>query len=145
MSGKYDEIINLPHHVSCRHPPMPMSDRAAQFSPFAALNGYDDAITEAKRLTDQKHELSDDEAASLDHKLQFLSDMLKDQPELTVSYFVPDKTKQGGSYSTKIGHLKKINIAERWIQFADGTKIEMDYISKIEGDQFHDMEVNDSP
>lgn len=123
MTGKYDDIINLPRPVSSKHPPMPMSDRAAQFSPFAALTGYDEAVMEIGRLTDRKHELNDEEIAALNQKLQFLSEHLKEHPTVTVTFFVPDAKKAGGSYTTKTRRLKKIDTVDRWIQLDDGTKI----------------------
>lgn len=123
MTGKYDDIINLPRPVSSKHPPMPMSDRAAQFSPFAALTGYDEAVMEIGRLTDRKHDLNDEEIAALNQKLQFLSEHLKEHPTVTVTFFVPDAKKAGGSYTTKTRRLKKIDTVDRWIQLDDGTKI----------------------
>ena len=128
MTGKYDDIINLPRPVSSKHPPMPISDRAAQFSPFAALTGYDEAVMEIGRLTDRKHELNDEEIAALNQKLQFLSEHLKEHPTVTVTFFVPDAKKAGGSYTTKTRRLKKIDTVDRWIQLDDGTKIPIDDI-----------------
>ena len=132
MTGKYDDIINLPRPVSSKHPPMPMSDRAAQFSPFAALTGYDEAVMETGRLTDRKRELNDEEIAALNQKLQFLSEPLEEHPTITVTYFVPDAKKTGGSYATKTRRLKKIDTFERWIQLDDGSKIPIDDITNIE-------------
>ena len=113
MSDDYKDIINLPHHVSSKRPQMPMLDRAAQFSPFAALTGYDDAIHETGRLTDEKIDLSEEEKEALDRKQQILMERLGDHPALTVTYFVPDAKKSGGAYVTKSGNLKKIDEFER--------------------------------
>ena len=132
MTEKYDDIINLPRPVSSKHPPMPMSDRAAQFSPFAALTGYDEAVMETGRLTDRKRELNDEEIAALNQKLQFLSEHLEEHPTITVTYFVPDAKKTGGSYATKTRRLKKIDTVDRWIQLDDGAKIPIDDITNIE-------------
>ena len=107
--GKYDDIINLPHHVSSIHPHMPMIDRAAQFQPFRALVGYEDAVHETARLTDERVELTEDEKALLDTKLQKLADSLSCQPQVTVTWFQPDKRKTGGAYVTTTGQLKKID------------------------------------
>ena len=96
MQDPYEDIMDLPHHVSATRPQMPMSDRAAQFSPFAALTGYDEAIKETGRLTDTKQELSEETKATLDHKQQYLMEMLAVQPEVTITYFVPDERKVGG-------------------------------------------------
>lgn len=136
MTGKYDDIINLPRPVSSKHPPMPMSDRAAQFSPFAALTGYDEAVMETGRLTDRKRELNDEEIAALNQKLQFLSEHLEEHPTITVTYFVPDAKKTGGSYATKTRRLKKIDTFERWIQLDDGVKIPIDNIVHIDATPF---------
>ena len=96
MMDLYDDIINLPHHVSERHPQMSMYNRAAQFAPFAALAGHDSAITEAARLTDAEQELPESEAEILDRKLARLQTMEEKTP-VTVTYFVPDSRKDGGS------------------------------------------------
>lgn len=132
MTGKYDDIINLPRPASRKHPPMPMSDRAAQFSPFAALTGYDEAVMETGRLTNRKRELNDEEIAALNQKLQFLSEHLKEHPTVTVTFFIPDAKKTGGSYATKTRRLKKIDTFERWIQLDDGVKIPIDDIASID-------------
>ena len=96
---QYDDIIDLPHHVSSRHPQMSMTDRAAQFSPFAALTGYGDAVREKARLTEQKPDLSEEERAELDYKLQMACgpDSEGERPEVRITYFVPDRKKAGGS------------------------------------------------
>ena len=139
MSDDYEDIINLPHHVSSKRPQMPMIDRAAQFSPFAALTGYDDAIYETGRLTDEKIDLSEDEKEALDRKQQFLLEKLDECPELTVTYFVPDEKKSGGAYVTKSGNLKKIDAIERWMQLTDGTRIPLDDVADIESELFRDL------
>lgn len=138
MKGKtnYEDIINLPHHVSSKRPQMSMLDRAAQFSPFAALTGYDDAIHETGRLTDEKIDLSEEEKEALDRKQQILMEKLGDHPALTVTYFVPDARKV---YLTKIGNLKKIDEYERWMMLTDGTKIPLDDVADIESELFRDM------
>ena len=120
MSDDYKDIINLPHHVSSKRPQMPMLDRAAQFSPFAALTGYDDAVHETGRLTDEKIDLSEEEKEALDRKQQILMERLGDHPALTVTYFVPDAKKSGGAYVTKSGNLKKIDEFERLMMLMDG-------------------------
>lgn len=139
MKDLYEDIINLPHHVSSKRPQMPMFDRAAQFSPFAALTGYDDAIHETGRLTDEKIDLSEEEKETLDRKQQFLLEMLDDHPALTVTYFVPDAKKAGGAYVTKSGKLKKIDSIERRMQLTDGTRIPLDDVADIESELFRDL------
>ncbi len=102
-SNKYDEILSLPHHVSKTRPQMPMSDRAAQFAPFAALTGYDSAIKETGRLTDEKIELDEEALTALDMKYQLLMDVFDDAPEVTITFFQPDERKAGGKYASQVG------------------------------------------
>ena len=129
--NEYDDIIDLPRPKS-KHEPMSMSDRAAQFSPFAALTGYGDAISETARLTDRRIELSEEERAELDYKLQYLSTL--DSPTVTVTYFVPDGRKSGGAYVTHTGTLKRVDELERALLFADGTSVETDEVVEIESE-----------
>ena len=127
---KYDDIINLPHHVSTTHPQMSRQDRAAQFSPFAALTGYDAAVKETARLTDRRMELDEYEKTALDEKLK---EALKyPEEEITITYFRPDERKAGGSYLTVRSKVRKIKESERLIVLEDGTKIPLDDISEIE-------------
>lgn len=123
MRGKYDDIINLPHHVSTTRPPMPMSDRAAQFSPFAALSGYGDAVKETARQTTKRIELAEDARAALEEKIRFLADTLSDGPTVEITYFQPDKKKSGGAYVTAVGIVKRIDDVERTIIMRDGLRI----------------------
>ena len=127
----YDDIINLPHHVSRNHPQMSMRDRAAQFSPFAALVGYEDAVAETGCLTVEKRELSATEQAELNQRLCFLAEHLKDQPKVSIEYFVPDERKSGGAYRAVNGSIKKINLTERVITMSSGESIRMDDIMSI--------------
>lgn len=135
----YEDIINLPHHVSKTRPQMSMLDRAAQFSPFAALTGYDAAIKETGRLTDEKIELDEDTKAALDMKQAYLIEMIDEQPEITVTYFLPDERKSGGAYVTVTGNLKRFDEYERLLILTDGKKIPMDDIADIESDLFRGM------
>ncbi len=139
MRNPYEDIINLPHHVSKTHPQMSMQDRAAQFSPFAALTGYDDAIDETARLTGRKLELGEEAKEILDRKLQYLGSIISEQPEISVTYFVPDEKKDGGSYTTATGCLKRIDEYERLLLFTDGTRISLDEILDINSDVFSDF------
>lgn len=139
MSSPYEDIINLPHHVSSKRPQMSMRDRAAQFSPFAALTGYDDAIQETGRLTEEKIELDEEAKDFLDRKQQYLLEHIQEAPALTVTYFVPDERKSGGKYRTKSGHLRKIDEIERFMQFSDGTKIPLNYVIEIDSELFSDV------
>ena len=137
---KYDEIIKLPHHVSKTRPQMPMSDRAAQFAPFAALTGYDSAIKETGRLTDEKIELDEEALTALNMRYQLLMDILDDAPEVTITYFQPDERKAGGEYVSVIGAVKKVDDFERLITMQDGTKIPMDDVLSIDGELFSSLE-----
>ena len=140
MSGKYDDIIGLPHPTSSKHPRMPISERAAIFSPFAALSGHSAALAETARLTDQKIELDEDTKAELDRKQAILREHLTEQPEITVTWFQPDERKDGGAYLTTTGRLKKIDQVERALFLLDGTKIPLDDVAAIESDYFQDQE-----
>ena len=136
MNNRYNEIINLPHHVSKTRPQMPMSDRAAQFAPFAALTGYDAAIKETGRLTDEKIEMDEEALNILNMKFQILVDSLDDEPEVTFTYFKPDERKAGGAYIEVTGTVKKVDDFERLIVMQNGTKLPMDDILNIEGEIF---------
>ncbi len=136
MKDQYSDIINLPHHVSKTRPQMSELERAAQFSPFAALTGYDAAISETGRLTDEKIELGEETKAVLDMKQQYILDMISDQPEITVTYFIPDTKKSGGAYVSVTGNLKRIDEYERLMLLTTGEKIPLDDIMDIESDLF---------
>lgn len=140
MNGKYDEIMGLPHHVSKTRPQMPMSDRAAQFAPFAALTGYDAAIKETGRLTDEWIELDVEALSALDMKYQLLIEALDEAPEVTITYFQPDERKAGGKYVSAVGTVKKIDDFERRITMRDGTRIPMDDVLSIDGELFSSLE-----
>ncbi|MCC2174838.1 hypothetical protein AAAV73_14175 [Hominicoprocola fusiformis] len=137
---KYREIIGLPHPVSKTRPQMPMSDRAAQFAPFAALTGYDSAIKETGRLTDERIELDEEALTTLDMKYQLLMDALDDEPEVTITYFQPDERKTGGKYVSATGAVKKVDDFERRIIMQDGLKILMDDVLSIDGELFTSLE-----
>ena len=132
----YEDIINLPHHVSPTRPRMSMSDRAAQFSPFTALSGFEDAIHETTRLTNQKIELDENAKAILDEKLRLLAETIEDHPRAAVTYFLPDKKKSGGEYVTTAGVIKKIDSIQREVVMLDGARIPVDDILDIAGDLF---------
>lgn len=129
--GKYDDIIHLPHHVSITRPHMPMTDRAAQFMPFRALTGYEDAVRETARYTDERIELTEDEKALLDMRLQKLADEISNQPKMTLTYFRPDKKKAGGAYICVTGQLKKIDDHEGYLILTGGERILIEDILEI--------------
>ena len=128
MNNRYDEIMGLPHHVSTTRPQMPLSDRAAQFAPFAALTGYDSAIKETGRLTDERIELDEEALTALDRKYQLLIEALDDAPEVTIIYFQPDERKAGGQYVSATGTVKKVDTFGRRILLQDGTRIPLDSV-----------------
>lgn len=132
--SRYDDILNLPHPVSKRHPQMKATDRAAQFSPFAALTGYEAAVKETARSTTEKVELDENAKEALDRKLTFLKEHLSDRPEVSVTYFVPDEKKAGGRYTTAEGVLKKINEHERCLVLEGGEEIQIEAIFEITQD-----------
>jgi len=140
LKTKYEEIINLPHHVSKTRPQMPMSDRAAQFAPFAALTGYDSAIKETGRLTAEKIELDEEALTALNMRYQLLMDALDEEPKVEITYFEPDARKAGGEYVSVIGAVKKVDDFERLITVQDGTKIPMDDVLSIDGELFSSLE-----
>lgn len=123
--NKYDNIINLPHHVSKTRKPMSLYNRAAQFAPFAALTGYDDAIKETARLTEQKIELSDELKNMLNQKIKLIIENIKLQPEVVITYFVHDNKKSGGVYKTISGNVKRIDEVEKCIIFTNKLKIKV--------------------
>lgn len=136
MSGKYDDIIHLPRPVSGRRAPMTLLDRAAQFSPFAALTGYDAAIQETGRLTEGYITLTDSAMEALNERLQLIRETLAEQPEVTVTYFKPDDRKCGGKYISVTGAVRKIDMYYKGIIMTDGTEILFDYIYAITGELF---------
>ena len=121
--SRYDDIINLPHHVSTNHPRMSMHDRAAQFAPFAALVGYDDAVTETARLTESRPELDEQEQRELNARLCELADHIQDHSEVRIKYFVPDERKSGGAIVEVCGAVKKLVAADKTIVLDNGTVI----------------------
>lgn len=134
---RYDDIINLPHHVSKVHPRMTMQSRAAQFSPFAALTGYDAAVRETERLTDARIELDDSEKERLAQRLQMLIESEDNSIEARFTWFQPDGRKAGGQYITKSGILEAYDALKRSILLEDGTRIPLDDLYRIDAALFH--------
>jgi len=136
----YSKIISLPHHQSATRKRMSNYDRAAQFAPFAALTGHDEAIKETARLTDDYMEMGEDRLGELSAKIQLLIDKLSEQPEITVVYFIPDVRKSGGSYAEKTGIVRIIDEYERKLVFYDGDKILIDRVADFKGEIFSQLE-----
>ena len=139
MSGPYDDIIHLSRPTSARHPRMPISDRAAIFSPFAALTGHAAAIQETARLTDQRMELDEDTRAELDRKQKILMDHIADQPEVTITWFCPDEKKSGGAYVVSMGRLKKVDDVAGTLKLADETTIPLNEIVDLQCNLFRGL------
>lgn len=140
MTGSYDDIIRLPHPVSRRHPQMTMAGRAAQFSSFAALSGYEDAVRETARETDRRIELSEDAKARLNEKLRFLADLREARPSAAFTCFVPDERKAGGAYVVRTGFIRRIDEFARTVQLTDGTFFSIDDIYEIDSESFRDSD-----
>ena len=132
MSGQYDDIIRLPHPDSPKHPRMSLYDRAAQFSPFATLTGHSAAIAETGRLTDRRVELDEYEMTRVDAELQHLQELLPGRPTASITHFVPDERKNGGSYQTVTREVKRIDAVNGVIQMADRQCIPIADVFSIE-------------
>ena len=139
MTDQYDDIINLPHHVSSTRPRMSAIDRAAQFSPFAALTGYDVSIKESARLTGERLELDDSQKEDIGDKLRFVMEQLDTDTEIRITYFLPDTRKAGGEYVTVSGAVKKIDEYERMIILIDGKQIPIDEVIDVDCDVFEEL------
>ena len=135
----YEDIINLPHHVSPTRPRMSRADRAAQFSPFAALSGYGDAVQETARLTNQRIELDEGAKAALDEKLRLLAEVIEDRPEAAITYFLPDRKKAGGEYVTATGQVKKVDAVAQELVMANGRIIPIADIIEVESRLFQTL------
>ena len=133
---QYDDIINMPHHVSEKHPQMSLYMRSAQFAPFAALTGYEEVVKETARQVENKIEIDEELKEILDSKLQIILENLQLKPELSFTYFVPDLKKDGGEYITVCGIVKKIDIHNQLIYLVNNTKIPIDDIIDISGNIF---------
>lgn len=134
--GNYDDIIDLPHHVSETHPPMSRVDRAAQFSPFAALTGYDAAVRETARVTERRIELDEGVKAELNARLNCILEHLPEHPQVSITYFVPDEKKSGGAYRTVTGAVRKLDSFAKTLTLVDGTVVPMEEMVHVEGNLF---------
>ena len=132
LDNKYIDIINLPHHVSKKHPQMSLEERAAQFAPFAALTGYDDEIQETGRLTTVKKEINEELKLILDNKLQTIKKNIECKPKITCTYFVPDLNKEGGKYAKYTGNVVKIDEYNKTLIFENKLYIPISEVSEID-------------
>lgn len=133
-TGKYDDIIKLPHHVSKKHPQMSLEARSAQFAPFSPLTGYEDAVHEMARLTSDRIEIEEDVKLILNNKLKKLQEQINNKPTVTFTYFIPDVKKDGGKYITVTGNVEKIDKYRKLIILENKTAIPISEIIEIEGD-----------
>jgi len=131
----YEDIVDLPHHVSKKHPQPTMADRAARFAPFAAITGYEEMVLEEARVTDEFLELDEGTKSVLNAKLQMVQELLPEQPEITFTYFKPDEKKAGGAYVTVTGTVKRIDEYEQLVIMTDGLKIPINHIFEIESER----------
>ena len=131
-TNNYEDIIDLPHHVSANRPHMSVYDRAAQFSPFAALKGYDDEIDEAARFTEEKIDLDGARAEELNEKLLLLTEQVSARPKIQLTYFRPDGKKSGGEYITKEDCLRKVDVYNRKLLMESGLAVAFDDIFDIQ-------------
>lgn len=135
----YEDIVNLPRHISKVHPQATMADRAARFSPFAAISGYEDMVKEAARVTEARIDITDATKELLNEKLNMIIEFLDEEPEVTITYFEPDKKKDGGAYISITGTVKRIDEYERIVLMSDDKKIRIEEIYAIESDLFYSL------
>lgn len=128
---KYDDIINLPHYEPKYHPRMSKYKRSAQFAPFAALVGYDEQVKECSRLTHKRLEIDDELKEKINNKLNKINELIKNSPEVEITYFIPDEKKDGGKYITEKGNAKRIDYINRFIKFTDNKKIILDDVIDV--------------
>ena len=138
---KYQDIINMPHHVSRTHPQMSRYERAAQFAPFAALSGYEDIIKEEGRLTDNRIEINEEAKFVLDRKMQVLMNAISKKPFVSITYFVPDARKSGGEYVTTGDNIKKIDILKQLLVTQKDIIIPIREIVDMQGEIFRNLEL----
>lgn len=139
---KYDDIIDLPHYQSKTRPKMSNYDRAAQFSPFAALTGHSAAIAETARLTERKRNLTDEEKNIISEKLHYIAEVCRFDTEIVFTYFVPDRSKQGGEYVTKVCRIEAVDEIERCVRLSSGERVGIDNIMAIEGEGMNILQNN---
>ena len=140
----YDQLLPLTHPEPDRHPPMPMRNRAAQFAPFAALTGYDEAVQEAGRRTDRRPEVSEDQAEDINRCLCWLRDHIYELPEITVTWFVPDERKAGGALRTVTDHAKQLDVRRRILYLQCGISLPTAEILKLSGRCFEQQNIHSS-
>ena len=139
----YEDIVNLPPHISKRHPQPTMMDRAARFAPFAAITGYEEMVLEEARVTEERIDLDEGALSLLNEKLNMIQEFLDEEPEVTITYFEADKRKAGGAYVGVTGVVKRIDEYEHLVIMTDGKKIRIDDIFGLESDLFYSLGLED--
>ena len=139
----YEDIVNLPPHISKKHPQPSMMDRAARFAPFAAITGYEEMVLEEARVTEERMDLDEETLSMLNEKLNMIQEFLDEEPEVTITYFEPDKRKAGGAYVSINGVVKRIDEYEHLVIMTDGKKIRIDDIFGLESDLFYSLGLED--
>ena len=139
----YEDIVNLPPHISKRHPQPSMMDRAARFAPFAAITGYEEMVLEEARVTEERIDLDEGTLSLLNEKLNMIQEFLDEEPEVTITYFEPDKKKSGGAYVNITGIVKRIDEYEHFVIMTDGKKIRIEDIFALESDLFYSLGLED--
>lgn len=139
----YEDIVDLPHHVSKKHPQPTMADRAARFAPFAAITGYEEMVLEEARITDDRIELDENSKAALNEKLNMILEFIEELPEVSITYFEPDKKKAGGAYITVNGTVKRIDEYEHLVIMTDGKKINIADIYDLQSELFYSLGIDE--
>lgn len=139
----YEDIINLPPHISKKHPQPSMMDRAARFAPFAAITGYEEMVLEESRVTEDRIDLDEETLSLLNEKLSMIQEFLYEEPQIKITYFEPDKKKTGGAYVSITGVVKRIDEYERLVIMTDGKKIRIEDIYGLESDLFYSLGLED--
>lgn len=139
----YEDIVNLPPHISKKHPQPSMMDRAARFAPFAAITGYEEMVLEEARVTEERVDLDEGALSLLNEKLNMIQEFLDEEPEVTITYFEPDKKKSGGAYITIIGIVKRIDEYEHLVIMKDGSRIIIESIYDLQSELFYSLGVDD--
>lgn len=135
----YEDIVDLPPHISKKHPQPSMMDRAARFAPFAAIAGYEEMVLEEARVTEERIDLDEGTLSLLNEKLNMIQEFLDEEPEVTITYFEPDKKKSGGAYVNITGIVKRIDEYEHFVIMTDGKKIRIEDIYAIGSDLFYSL------
>ena len=139
----YEDIVNLPPHISKKHPQPSMMDRAARFAPFAAITGYEEMVLEEARVTEERIDLDEGTLSLLNEKLNMIQEFLDEEPEVTITYFEPDKKKSGGAYITITGIVKRIDEYEHLVIMKDGARIFIESIYDLQSELFYSLGVDD--